>query len=884
MNQAQIGENVKQLIENLDKENFIYDFLRAYDISKATITRLQKGDTNLSMLGSDVILKRKLLFRHEPEQDLHQTIDILKNDTSVVRHGLRFVIATDYVDFLAVDTKTQEGLDIKLKDLPKHFHFFLPWAGMEKTNHVNENAADVKAAEKMAKLFDLIREDNPSKAPEDIHALNVFLTRLLFCYFAEDTEIFEEQVFTNAISAHTQDDGSDLKEYLENLFRVLNMPKNARDGLPAYYDAFHYVNGGLFAEHYPVPKFSRKSRKMIIESGQLQWAEINPDIFGSMFQAVIDPEERGDKGMHYTSVPNIMKVIEPLFLNEIRDQFDKHFDNDKKLEQLLQRIYKLKIFDPACGSGNFLIIAYKELRTLEMEIFSRLDELRKQKSLAFSEIKLSQFYGIEIDDFAHEIAILALWLAEHQMNVKFKEMFGDCRPSLPLKEGGNIVCDNATRANWEEVCPKRDGDEIYILGNPPYLGSKVQDKSHKSDMLDLLSGFKKFKDLDYISCWFLKAAKFIQGFKAEYAFVTTNSICQGSQVVMLWPNIFDMGLEIGFAHKSFKWTNSAKGQAGVICSIIGIRNISTKQRFIFEGGLSRRVDRINGYLTQGGNVYIDRRGKPLSSLPKMDLGNMPIDGGNLILSTEEKNTLIAKHPEAAPIIKKLYGSKEFINGGVRWCLWITEENLELAKTIPEICRRIDAVRDFRAESKDKGTQKLATRPHQFREMKHANKHLLFVSRVSSERRHYIPIGLLDANSIVADAQVIYDAEYYIYALLCSRLHIVWLRAVGGRLKTDYRYSSALCYNNFPVPNLSASQKNMLTERVFQIEAVRQSFPEKTIAQLYDPNKMPDSLKEAHEELDLALERCYRSKPFTSDEERLEHLFKLYEEMTQNGEA
>jgi len=884
MNQAQIGENVKQLIENLDKENFIYDLLRAYDISKATITRLQKGDTNLSMLGSDVILKRKLLFRHEPEQDLHQTIDILKSDTSVVRHGLRFVIVTDYVDFLAVDTKTQEGLDIKLLDLPKHFHFFLPWAGMEKTNHVNENAADVKAAEKMAKLFDLIREDNPSKAPEDIHALNVFLTRLLFCYFAEDTEIFEEQVFTNAISAHTQDDGSDLKEYLENLFRVLNMPKNARDGLPAYYDAFHYVNGGLFAEHYPVPKFSRKSRKMIIESGQLQWAEINPDIFGSMFQAVIDPEERGDKGMHYTSVPNIMKVIEPLFLNELRDQFDKHFDSDKKLEQLLQRIYKLKIFDPACGSGNFLIIAYKELRTLEMEVFSRLDELRKQKSLAFSEIKLSQFYGIEIDDFAHEIAILSLWLAEHQMNVKFKEMFGDCRPSLPLKEGGNIVCANATRIDWEEVCPKDSDGEVYILGNPPYRGTSLQTKENKQDVESVLNGITGFKKLDYISCWFLKSARYITRAKAKAALVSTNSICQGEQVSILWPVLLDIGIEIGFAHQSFKWANNAKKNAGVTCVIVGLRNVSTSEKIIFNSGFQTSVPNINPYLISGSNVLVRQTSEPLSPRPVISRGNIPNDGGFLILDAQEREILISENPVFEKFIKRFYGPQEFIKGIQRWILWFEDRDVDEISRYPTFQKILEGVAETRLNSKKDATKELARTPHKYELISYCNQPAIFIPRTSSENRDYIPMGFLSPEDIIGDAQAIYNPEPYIFGIISSQMHMTWVRTVAGRFKTDYRYSSRLVYNTYPLPKLTSHKKNCISEAAMNVLSIREMYPEKTMAQLYQPDKMPTNLKEAHSALDEIVEKCYRATPFTSEEDRLEHLFKLYEEMTQNGEA
>ena len=476
MNIAQIENNLQQLVKTFNNESFIYDLLSAYGTPNATIKRLKEGGLNLSKVEGEIAWKKKLFFKAVKGENLHELVDELTADNKTIKHDPRFVVLTDYKNLLAVDTKTQETLDIALLDVPKHFDFFLPWAGMEKAQHQNENPADVKAAEKMAKLYDDIKKDNPTQTEAEVHNLNVFLSRLLFCFFAEDTGILESQQFTHAISSHTQQDGSDLNTYLDKLFEVMNTEQSKRQNLPNYLNAFPYVNGGLFRDKHTAPIFTRKSRQSVIDSGELDWSAINPDIFGSMIQAVITPEHRGGMGMHYTSVPNIMKVIEPLFLNELYEEFEAAKGNNKKLNALLHRLWNIKIFDPACGSGNFLIIAYKELRKLEMKIF------KATNSLAFSGISLGNFYGIELDDFAHEVAILSLWLAEHQMNQLFFKEFGRTKPALPLTETGNIVQGNACRLDWETVCPKKQGDEIYILGNPPYLGSSMQSKEQKDDM------------------------------------------------------------------------------------------------------------------------------------------------------------------------------------------------------------------------------------------------------------------------------------------------------------------------------------------------------------------------------------------------------------------
>lgn len=904
MNIAQIEENLQKLTASFSQETFIFDLLLAYGTPKATITRLQQGDLNLyAQTDNTVALKKKLYFVSTDSEVLQSTLDTLKASDKVKKTDPRFIIVTDFDTLIATDTRTDDSLDIPIAELPRHYDFFLPWAGMEKYQQATEATADVKAAERMAKLYDEIRKDNPistssiDEQKAEVHNLNVFLSRLLFCFFAEDTGIFEKSIFTASISSHTQPDGSDLHTYLDTLFEAMNTPAEERHTLrngdaprPAYLDAFPYVNGGLFRKKHSAPTFSRRSRQMLIESGNLQWQDINPDIFGSMIQAVITPEHRGGMGMHYTSVPNIMKVIEPLFLNELKEEFTavvqtRHASSqnaDKlaearstaSLQKLLQRIWKIKTFDPACGSGNFLIIAYKELRRLEMQIFKELG------TIAFSEINLSNFYGIELDDFAHEVATLSLWLAEHQMNQEFFREFGRTRPALPLQETGNIVQGNACRIDWESVCPKREGDEIFIFGNPPYLGSKLQNEEQKKDIDLVFNKYKVSKVLDYIAVWFYKGAKYIENTKSSCAFVSTNSICQGEQVGILWPLIFNHKVEISFAVTSFKWTNNAKGQAGVTCAIVGVKQHNLqKTKKIYAGNIVSNVESINPYLTAGKSIVINKITKPINSFPEISFGCMPYDNGNLILSRDEKDELISRYPSTKNIIKKLIGSLEFIRGVDRFCLWISDEDLETVQHIPEIERRIQNVKELRLKCKDEAGLRLAERPHQFREFIYTANESIIIPRVSSERREYIPIGFLDSESIISDsAFAIFDAQAWLFSILTSKMHMAWVKTVGGRLKTDYRYSASLCYNTFPFPPISDKQKQELEQCTYRILSEREQHSEKTLAQLYDPDKMPDGLREAHRLNDLAVERCYRSRPFESDEERLEYLFKLYEQM------
>lgn len=871
---SQIENNITELLKNFFSDTFVFDLLLAYGEPKATITRLEKGELNQLEAKGELLLRKKLLFK-EATAHLHGTIDTLKNDSATQKQKPRFIIVTDYKTLLAYDTKTTDPLDIDIQDLGKHYDFFLPLAGMEKSKHIEENPADVKASNKLAKLYDEILKDNPTKTHEEVHALNVFLTRLLFCYFAEDSNIFEGNIFTGSISSHTQLDGSDMASYLERLFEVFNTPDKGRDSsLPNYLKAFPYVNGGLFRDKQPVPRFTTKSRNILVEIGTLDWSEINPDIFGSMIQAVVTPEHRGDMGMHYTSVPNIMKVMQPLFLDELYEEFEKAKGNSKKLNSLHLRFQNLKIFDPACGSGNFLIIAYKELRKLEMLLF-------KEGGLLISpSIKLTQFYGIELDDFAHEVAILSLWLAEHQMNVLFKKEFGTVPPALPLQDGGNIVHGNATRLDWESVCSKNIGDEVYVLGNPPYQGSSKQNESQKADMDFVFRQVNSYKKLDYIACWFYKGANYIRGINAKYAFVTTNSISQGEQVGIFWPNIFSLDIEIFFAYQSFKWTNNAKNNAGVSVVIIGLRNRSDQEKYIYQSAIKQKVKNINAYLVDGGDIIINGLRKNISNLPEMTIGSKASDDGHLTLTDSEKNELIEKNPLIEPFVKKYIGAKDFMNGNYRFCIWITDDKKNEAYSIKELNNRLEKVKSFRLSSSKKATIQKAKTSYKFDEPKHQDMDSVVVPQTGSEKRDYLPIGFMNKDTVISNGlRIIYSPKPCIFGVLSSKIHMLWVKSVAGRMKTDMQYSNTICYNTFPFPNISEKQKEEITEFVFNVLDEREQHSEKTLAQMYDPDKMPKGLKEAHHQLDLAIEKCYRNKPFENDEERLEYLFKMYEEMT-----
>lgn len=879
VNTSEIEENIREMLSNFTPDTFIYDLLGAYGTSNASITRLQKGSRNLSKNAGEILWKKNLFFKEVKKNELHKAFDQATHREQVIKQSPRFIIVSDYKTILALDTKTTDKLDIPINELDENFDFFLPLAGFEKASLHKENEADIKAAERMAKIYDEICLHNSCMRLRDAAALNVFLSRLLFCFFAESTHIFKQNLFTDTIAKWTLENGSDLHQYFSELFEVLNTKEKEGSLYPKHLKVFPYVNGGLFKDKYKIPKFSQRLRKMIIECGKMDWSAINPDIFGSMIQAVVDPSQRSSLGMHYTSVTNIMKVIQPLFLDDLYQEVERNKTDKNKLNKLYKRLRNIRIFDPACGSGNFLIIAYKELRKFEMHLLKYLEKMGMHPTF-LSQIQLSQFYGIEIDGFACEIAKLSLWLAEHQMNIVFNNTFGKKAPSLPLKEGGHIVCGNATRLDWEKICPDDQKlSETYILGNPPYLGFSMQGLDQKDDLRFVVGSSTK---LDYIACWFLKAASFLDQRAGAFSFVSTNSICQGEQLALLWPRILDHSLEIFFCHESFKWANNAKKNAAVICVIIGVGRKNEHPRFIYKDGVKKAVNDITPYLSEQKSVVLPKRSEPLSKIPEMTLGNMSKDGGYLFLNIEERKEFLRSNPGAEKFIRRAVGSYEYIHEIDQWCLWIGDKDVQNASRFSGIKRRLEAVKKMRLSSKKQATKEYGKYPHRFVEVRHQELSSIIIPRVSSEKREYIPIGTLNSGIIVKDsAYVIYDSSPWLFGFLSSRMHMAWVRKVAGRLKTDYRYSSVICWNNFPIPSLTPEQRASVKSHALFVLSERAKYPEKTLAELYDPKKMPQGLKEAHRNLDVAVDRCYRSKPFESDEERLGHLFKLYEELAQS---
>lgn len=875
---------LKSLVGRQLRDTLGYELLRIFcGYGEASIQRLVDGRGNDAKDGCTLLVKKKLAYRPVLSGDLTEALNALTSDPAIVKKEPRLYVVCDGTNVLGWDPKEDDIYSNTIDLLWRDFEFFKPLAGIEKVQYAEEAEADVKSAEMMARIYDDIRRYNDVHDERQIHALNLFMSRLLFCYFAEDTGLFPEvNLFTNALKTCTKNDGSDLAQFIGQLFEAMSTPDNSeqRSRMPDVVRRFPYVNGGLFREQTPIPVLSFRTRLLMLKCGEYDWKRINPDIFGSMIQAVVAPEMRAGLGIHYTSVTNIQKVIRPLFLDALVDEYTKSKDNPKRLNQLLVRLSKIKFFDPACGSGNFLIISYKSIRALEIRIWDRLRDLAGgQHIMPFSDIKLTQFYGIEIDEYACDTARLSLWLAEHQMNNMFYEAFGSRPNPLPLHQSGNIVCGNACRIDWSAVCPHTADEEVYVMGNPPYLGSKLQSSEQKKDLQIAMPTLKENKSMDYISAWFWKGANYIKGTQARYAFVTTNSLCQGEQVGMLWGHIFDLGLTIFFAHASFKWSNNAKNNAGVTCAIVGVASQYTGLRKLYNEKEVRLVQNINPYLSASEDVIVCKSNL-LTSVPPMYFGSMPRDGGHLILTEDEAQAIIEEYPFSKKIIKKYIGSQEFIQGMIRFCLWIEEDDKTFAYSIPTIRARLEAVAQERENSDAESTRAYATRPYMFVQRAYKPTDAILVPRVSSERREYIPIGYVRADTVISDsAFAVYDAELWLFAVLTSKMHNIWVRAVGGALETRIRYSATLCYNTFPFPKISAEQKDELKALAREVLGARAEHTEMTLGEMYNPETMPVDLRLAHQALDASIERCYRSEPFTSDEERLEYLFKLYERMT-----
>ena len=910
-NQTQFFEDLEKLttkvIDKNKKDDFIYDFLTLLDVSKSTITSLKKNDGRFNVAANpeagEVANKHRIYFKPvDEDQDLAKALSKVMNSPIINQHKIRMVMVTDFNTVLINDTKYDETLDCDFTDLYKNYHFLLPLAGLERAREYSEHPADVQASEKMGRLFDHIRKLNEFNTADDLHALNIFLTRLLFCFYAEDTGIFKADQFYDVIDRTTNIDGSDVDSVLYELFEVLDLPEfsTERDAKPTHLSAFPYVNGSLFEYQFAIPEFDARTRRILLECARLSWAEINPDIFGSMFQAVIDPEQRGSLGQHYTSVSNIMKVIQPLFLYELRAELDtvialshdnRHKNNKaERLDALLTRISQIKVFDPACGSGNFLIIAYKELRKLEIDVLKAQRDLIGSKDnllgLGFdSVVSLDNLYGIEYDDFASQIARLSLWLAEHQMNVLFEQEFGASQPMLPLKDSGHIVYGNSLRIDWNEVCPNNGSDEIYIVGNPPFKGRKNRTEEQTRDMEVTFKEFKNFKNLDYVASWFWKGSQYITNSKAELALVSTNSIAQGLQVSTLFPDIFKLGIYIHFAYQTFAWSNNAKHNAAVHVVIIGLsaRDRRNKKifRFIDKVWHTENTTSISPYLITGSPIAVLPRTNSFFNVSQV------IDGSNytktepLIMNNDQKDSILSEEPALEKWIRPLLGSREFLNSIQRWCFWLvnsTEEDIKNSKILNDL---VDQVKIDRQNSKKKDTREKAVLiPHLFPEIRQpTNGNYLLIPKVSSERRSYIPIGFFDSNVIATNkVSIIPNGTPYDFGVVTSLAHNEWMRLVAGRLKSDYNYSGTIVYNTFPFPDATDEQKKSIENLAEEILLARASNAGMTLAELYDPDKMPDDLKQAHSALDDAVDKLYRPQGFANTEERLAHLLARYEQL------
>ncbi|MFK3889208.1 class I SAM-dependent DNA methyltransferase [Sphingomonas sp. NPDC079357] len=935
MNAVEIEEAVSDLVQQpFDAAEFPFQFITAFGAKKATVDRLRatKNGTNQSDVGG-VLQRNNIHIGIAPAGEVCATLAALRASPKTVSAKAKFLLATDGETVEAEDLVGGDVVACAYTDLPRHFATFLPLAGISTVKEIKNNPIDVKATGRLNKLYVELLKDNPDWATEERrHELNQFMARLIFCFFAEDTGIFRENQFTATITqmSHAGHGSGDEQwgnthEVLTELFRAMDTPVthegNLDDryrraaGIRPYADVFPYVNGGLFTGATESPRFSRTARAYLLRAGELDWKEINPDIFGSMIQAVADDGERGELGMHYTSVPNILKVLNPLFLNSLREQLEAAGDSRQKLRNLRRRMANIRVFDPACGSGNFLVIAYKEMREIEAVIVERLGgeanlKLEERRSV----IPLSNFYGIEIKGFAAEIARLAMLIAEFQADCLYLSQQEARAMVLPLHKTGQITVGNALRLDWLEVCPparvatgaERDlagatgrlaleangleegaGAETYICGNPPYLGKGKKEGWHLADMDAVFGGrLDKWGYVDYVGAFLLLASDYVRITSAQSALVMTNSIAQGRQLPQLWPVVLAGGVSVSFAHLSFKWRNSAANNAGVIVVVVGLCAGSCgRARMIYEEGHAKAVRQINAYLLDGENTYVESQPRPISTqLPTLITGSVPNDGGNLILSEAESEQLLVRYPNSSQWLRSFMGSADFIQGLKRNCLVIPDADLPQVDLIPTLVERLRRVRELRLLSpKKEAREELSMIPHRFQHNAGwGSRSIIVVPSVSSESRAWFPVGYLPAGTVVSNlAFVMLDPPIWALSIVASKMHLAWLSTVCGKLKTDYRYSNTLGWNTFPVPKLTEQDKADLTRTAENILLAREAHFPATIADLYDPEAMPDDLRRAHDENDEVLERIYIGRRFRNDTERLEKLFGLYTKMTAN---
>ncbi len=874
--------------EEADAKPFLDAFFDVFGITRKKIgtfehrvKKLSDADGYIDLLWKGTILVEMKSRGKNLDKAFQQAIDYT--------HGLKqnelpkYVLVCDFHIFRLFDTEEQTTLEFTIDELVLNVQSFGYLLGYQKKTYKEQDPANIKAAELMGKLHDRLEEIG-----YEGHPLEVYLVRILFCLFAEDTTIFEKQQFQDYIEHRTAEDGSDLASKIQELFQVLNTAKDKRfKNLDEQLNDFPYVNGKLFEEILPMASFDSKMRQAVLDCCYIDWSKISPAIFGSMFQSVMNPKERRNLGAHYTSESNILKLIKPLFLDELWAEFESIKGNKNKLPEFHKKISHLKFLDPACGCGNFLVITYRELRLLELEIL-RATYKSGQGILDVSDIiwlDVDMMCGIEYEEFPARIAEVAMWLIDHQMNMQISHEFGQYFARLPLKKSAKIVHGNALRVDWEEVVPKKE--LTHIIGNPPFLGHHMQSEEQKKDLHFVMQGIKAAGVMDYVTAWYYKASKYIQDTKIKAAFVSTNSVVQGEQVGILWSYLLsNFNIKIHFAHRTFKWNNEAKGNAAVYCVIIGFANFDTNNKYIFDyedikgEAHELKVKNINPYLVDAKDILIENRNTPICNVPKMMYGSKPTDGGFYILSNEEKIDFLIKEPNAGKFIKPFLSAREYLNGEKRWCIWLVDANPNELKNCPMILQRIEAVKKFRSESVAASTRDYKYH-NLFRQVTQPKDDFLLVPRTTSENRSYIPIGFFSKDFIVSDTcQSIPNASLFHFGILNSTMHMAWVKTTCGRLKSDFRYSKDIVYNNYPWPeNPSDKLIKTVEEKAQQVLDVRASFPTSSLADLYNPLTMPPALVKAHNELDKAVDAAYSKQAFTSEAKRMEFLFELYEKYT-----
>lgn len=877
--------------EDAEAKPFWTEFFAVFGIDRKRVASFEEPVKKLGDRQGyiDLFWKGMLLIEHKSRgKDLDKAYtQALDYFPGIKERDLpKFVLVSDFARFRLYDLEGGTHHEFKLADLHKHIKHFAFIAGYRTQAIAPQNPVNIKAAERMGKLHDALMASG-----YEGHPLEVLLVRLLFCLFAEDTGIYQPaNAFRSWIEERTAEDGSDLGPQLARLFQVLNTPEDKRSkNLDEQIAAFPYVNGKLFEEMLPIADFDAAMREALLDCCALDWSAISPAIFGALFQSIMDGKARRNLGAHYTSEENILKLIKPLFLDELWDEFKRVKNNKNKLFEFHKKLRTLTFFDPACGCGNFLVIAYRELRALELEVLRTVHQETGSRFLNIhSEINVDvdQFHGIEIEEFPAQIAQVALWLVDHQMNVRISEEFGMYFARIPLKTSPHIVHGNALTLDWNDVLPVERCN--YVLGNPPFVGHHYQDSSQKKDFEGVMQVINGFGVLDFVTAWYVKASQYLHsgGNKTHCAFVSTNSITQGEQVGLLWSWLLAQGIRIHFAHRTFQWSNEAKGVAAVHCVIIGFGLSEERRKVIFEYEDLRgephivTATNINPYLVDGPNVVITNRSMPLCPVPQMRWGNKPTDGGNLILTAEEAEEITATHPQARPFVRPFISGGDFIDGIQRYCLWLKDAPPTILQ-LPPIKSRIEQVRKFRLESKAATTRDYASYPSLFRQIAQPETDYLAIPEVSSERRTYIPIAFVKNNVICSNTlQFISSAEIYHFGVLCSTMHNAWMRAVCGRLESRYRYSNSIVYNNFPWPDAPTDKQRTAVEAAAQaVLDARAQFPQSSLADLYDPLTMPPTLVKAHQKLDAVVDACYRKAAFANDAQRVEFLFERYQQLT-----